>query len=148
MEEILHQLIRSLSHDLRILHIPRGAGFLPSTFWHHAAAPPGPMALAGPYWHLKKPPHIETIERKVRYQDFLNGSGAPSKKIKHFAKTYRFGASIFCGVCVCVVCPKRYNLSGEDLWRSGIVNTQYGKVLVDGASIRSTTKKKLGLPEV
>ena len=31
MEEILHQLIGSLSHYLQVLHIPAGAGFLPST---------------------------------------------------------------------------------------------------------------------
>ena len=31
MEEILHQLIRSLSHYLQGLYIPGGAGFLPST---------------------------------------------------------------------------------------------------------------------
>ena len=35
MEEILHQLISSLSHDLQsfILYIPGGARFLPSTAW-------------------------------------------------------------------------------------------------------------------
>ena len=31
MEEILHQLIGSLSHNLRVFYIPAGAGFLPST---------------------------------------------------------------------------------------------------------------------
>ena len=30
MEEILHQLIGSLSHDLRVFDIPGGAGFPPS----------------------------------------------------------------------------------------------------------------------
>ena len=33
MEEILHQLICSLSHYLQGLYIPGGAGFLPSTVW-------------------------------------------------------------------------------------------------------------------
>ena len=33
MEEILHQLIGSLSHFYRVLYIPGGAGFLPSTVW-------------------------------------------------------------------------------------------------------------------
>ena len=31
MEEILHQMIGSLSHYLQGLYIPDGAGFLPST---------------------------------------------------------------------------------------------------------------------
>ena len=31
MEEILHQLIGSLSHNFQDLYIPGGAGFLPST---------------------------------------------------------------------------------------------------------------------
>jgi len=31
MEEILHQLIGSLSHCFRVSYIPGGAGFLPST---------------------------------------------------------------------------------------------------------------------
>ena len=31
MEEILHPWIGSLSHNLRVLYIPGGAGFLPST---------------------------------------------------------------------------------------------------------------------
>ena len=37
MQEILHQLIGSLSHYLRVLYIPGGAGFFPSTvfqLWH------------------------------------------------------------------------------------------------------------------
>ena len=33
MEEILHQLIGSLSTIYRVLYIPGGAGFLPSTVW-------------------------------------------------------------------------------------------------------------------
>ena len=31
MEEILHQLVSSLSHFYRVFNIPGGAGFLPST---------------------------------------------------------------------------------------------------------------------
>jgi len=40
------------------------------------------------------------------------------------------------------VCAKKYNLSGEDIWRSGIVNTQYGKVLVDGTENPSGQQQK------
>ena len=35
MEEILHQLICSFSHYLQGLYIPGGAGFIPSTVFHH-----------------------------------------------------------------------------------------------------------------
>ena len=31
MEEILHQLVGNLPHDLQCFYIPDGAGFLPST---------------------------------------------------------------------------------------------------------------------
>jgi len=31
MDKILHQLIGSLSHYLKVIYIPGGAGFLPST---------------------------------------------------------------------------------------------------------------------